>query len=194
MTHNQIDYARLKEERRHNTAGELETNRSNVAREAETYRHNIRSENQQDLVINETGRHNLATETETNRHNLVTEAQTDQQIKESKRHNVETEGANWLQAQSRLLQARSAQGTLVESSRHNAEMEAETNRHNMRTEQITSTGNLLNYESKYIQPLSKTAVDKATVSEKEASSSKQWMETLSKGVDIAIKAIPLFVK
>lgn len=56
MTANQINYARMKEDTRHNVATEAENYRSNVARETENTRHNV------------------ATETETHRSNVAQEA------------------------------------------------------------------------------------------------------------------------
>lgn len=94
MTHNQIDYQKLIEDRRHNTVTEAltgqqiqvsqqvaaETARSNSAREAETNRANLSSEEirRQTNVINaqavaETGRHNRSVESETNRANIASE-------------------------------------------------------------------------------------------------------------------------
>lgn len=94
MTHNQIDYQKVIEDRRHNTATEAltgqqiqvsqqvaaETARSNLAREAETNRTNLSNEEvrRQTNVINaqavaETGRHNRSVESETNRANIASE-------------------------------------------------------------------------------------------------------------------------
>lgn len=88
MTHNQIDYGRLQEEKRHNLASEGETFRHNVTTETETSRHNI-------SVEQETSRHNVADETETRRHNIVNEIEVNRHnvVNESEvnRHNLATE-------------------------------------------------------------------------------------------------------
>lgn len=74
MTHNQIEYWKLRESMRSNRANEAETNRSNVAREDETYRHNT------------------ATENEAYRHNTVGESQVWSSQTEARRHNLASEG------------------------------------------------------------------------------------------------------
>lgn len=66
MTHNQIDYAKHKEEVRHNQIVEAETNRQNVASLSETIRNNT-------VVSAENARHNQQYELETNRHNVASE-------------------------------------------------------------------------------------------------------------------------
>lgn len=73
MTHNQIDYWTLQEEKRHNVVGENENIRHNVVTENETKRHNVAGENFNIMNLQETARHNLVTENETTRHNLATE-------------------------------------------------------------------------------------------------------------------------
>lgn len=55
MTNNQVNYAKHREDVRHNVVSEIETNRSNVARETETNRHNV-------VTTNEMERHNRETE------------------------------------------------------------------------------------------------------------------------------------
>lgn len=98
MTKNQIDFARLQEDKRANRVKEeqgasslYETARSNQAREAETHRSNLVNES-------ETQRSNLAREGETRRSNLANENlqayrnQIEQdKLGESRRHNLEGE-------------------------------------------------------------------------------------------------------
>lgn len=76
MTQNQINYARIVEDRRHNLA----TERQSAIELAETQRHNVYSEGVSNRSLTEQGRHNLATESlswygaqETARHNLRSE-------------------------------------------------------------------------------------------------------------------------
>lgn len=94
MTQNQISYAKLQEDMRHNQVGETETNRHNVAGENENYRHNV------------------TTEVETNRHNVQTEQTDIGRLNESIRHNKETERQG--DANINLGYA-----NLAENSRHN---------------------------------------------------------------------------
>lgn len=75
MTHNQIDYARYREDRRHNRASEKENTRHNTAQEGETLRHNTVTELQTGQTITETNRHNLATESLQDKQ-IVTQAET----------------------------------------------------------------------------------------------------------------------
>lgn len=129
MTHNQIDYWKLQEEKRSNIANETENARHNKAYESEVSRHNIATETLQLGSLNETIRSNKA------REGLTAAANA-----EIARHNVASEN----------LQA----GTLGESVRHNQQMEAlsegqlqlgqdtlsESQRHNQATELINAGG------------------------------------------------------
>ena len=128
MTHNQIDFARLKEERRHNTVGEQETGRHNRASEA------IGSTSAAAAMSQASASHRMATETA--------------------RHNVTTEGINWYTAENlAMLQGAQAYnqtqmgdkaasevgvqaGQLGETQRHNVTSEHETQRHNITQEGI----------------------------------------------------------
>lgn len=134
MTHNQIDFARLKEERRHNVAGEGETGRHNRASEA------IGATSASAAVSQASAAHRMASETA--------------------RHNIETENINWYSAQN-LAYLQGAQaynqynmgmkagsevgvqaGQLSESERHNRATEAEIGRHNVTSETETQRHNL----------------------------------------------------
>lgn len=128
MTHNQIDYARLKEERRHNVIGEQETGRHNRASEA------IGSTSASAAVSQAAASHRIASETA--------------------RHNVATENINWYTAENlAMLQGAQAYnqtqmgdkaasevgvqaGQLGETQRHNVTTEHETQRHNITSEGI----------------------------------------------------------
>lgn len=108
MTGNQIAYAGLQENIRHNQVTEGETHRHNVTSEQEVLRSNIARET-------ETRRHNVETEAqgwfgqrENQRHNLATEQQNAQMLQETIRHNWSTEGINRMQAQASLSQAQSS--------------------------------------------------------------------------------------
>lgn len=130
MTHNQIEYWKLQEQKRSNLANESETNRSNVARESENYRHNTATEA-------ETYRHNTVGEAqvwsaqaESKRHNLVTESQTWSSQAEAKRHNLASENltAEGLDVQ-RQRNADLAWKEATDVLLHN-ESNRETQRHN----------------------------------------------------------------
>lgn len=129
MTHNQIDYAKLQEDKRHNQ--EVELNARNVL--AENVRHNSETERIQSEtnVINsnhyanmdaESARHNQEVEAETNRHNIVMEgiqqrqnrltAQQNairlQELAETEAHNTEMEWIGHTNAQANLINANAA--------------------------------------------------------------------------------------
>lgn len=130
MTHNQINYWTLQENKRHNVSTEGETVRHNVVTEGETNRHNVATEN-------ETHRHNVTTEgidlgklNETQRHNLVTEGQTNFSLSEQQRHNIATEqlsagnlAVSEYQAQTGRQQVGISASAVAETSRHNQAME-----------------------------------------------------------------------
>lgn len=90
MTHNQIDYAKHKENVRHNKRSERQTDKSI----AESIRHNKKTEQlgQENVDLGYAnvglGYSNLA---ELYRHNTQTEVISQQQLEESKRHNTATE-------------------------------------------------------------------------------------------------------
>lgn len=129
MTHNQIEYWKLQEEKRSNITNETENARHNRATETEASRHNVAVETLQLGSLNETIRSNKA------REGLTAAANAEQA-----RHNVASEN----------LQA----GVLAESLRHNQQMESvsagqlqlgqdtlsETQRHNEATEVINTGG------------------------------------------------------
>lgn len=82
MTQNQINWAKLQEDIRHNRTGEGETYRHNLAGEVETNRTNLVNESLKKEAnainwgnLSESKRHNQAVEFETNRHNFATEQQ-----------------------------------------------------------------------------------------------------------------------
>lgn len=168
MTHNQIAYANLIENRRHNKVVESETHRSNVANETEANRHNV-------SVENEANRHNVATEEETKRHNLINEAQGWAQIEETKRsnlarerlssltldetirHNLVVEETNTVNALENVRHNKAteaqgyasitvAQSSMLEAIRHNQAVETENKRHNVRNENITANQVSNNYQ------------------------------------------------
>ena len=112
MTHNQIEYAKLKEDKRHNQEAELnarnvltETNRHNLALEGLQKDANAINANHYAAMDAENARHNAAVESETNRHNIEQESiQTTQnaltaqlnaikaaELSEASRHNVVSE-------------------------------------------------------------------------------------------------------
>lgn len=112
MTHNQIEYWNLQENKRHNTVTEAETGRHNVVTENETQRHNVETEEFNISQLQETQRHNISTEAETNRHNIAAEVNEAAKVSETKRHNVAAEN---LSVQDLNIRA----DQLVETKRHN---------------------------------------------------------------------------
>jgi len=121
MTHNQIEYWKLREEQRSNQAKEQETERSNRANEGinearriEEGRHNLESENLNRLSLEETARHNTATEGETIRSNIAKE--------NLSKYQTDTNAAVGFNAASLGLEGTSLM--VAENMRHNMEMEA----------------------------------------------------------------------
>lgn len=105
MTRNQIEYLKLQEQKRSNSAQEAETKRANLAREGETARSNLVRESQNQIALDETSRHNQAAEglgqaqlDEAKRSNLVREQETMRSNLERERLqgdlNAETRRAN----------------------------------------------------------------------------------------------------
>lgn len=141
MTHNQIEYWKLKETARSNKAQERETNRSNLAREFETERSNRANEalKAEGNVINqlhferadaETARSNRARENEQARSNLAQEA-----LKAESNQNERARvilGYDTNRTNTGIAQINAAVGyaQLAEQNRANLAREAETNRIN----------------------------------------------------------------
>lgn len=116
MTHNQIEYWNLQENKRHNLASESETARHNVSTEGETNRHNLVTESTEIGKLGETIRHNVATEQESARHNRETENIGYGQLNETVRHNLASESIESMNAQIKKDQ-------LAETVRHNKQQE-----------------------------------------------------------------------
>lgn len=117
MTHNQIDFARLKEERRHNIVGEKETGRHNLAQEA------IGSTSAAAAMSQAAASHRTASELA--------------------RHNVQTENINWYTAENLAgLQAAQAYSNIQTGKKVGSEVGIqagqleETRRHNVASEAI----------------------------------------------------------
>lgn len=125
MTHNQIDYWNLQEQKRSNVAQEIETQRSNLAREHETNRHNV-----------ETEKFNISQLAEQSRSNRVNEALKAQAQNEQARHNVtsEMQEANKLQEQQRHSAVSEYQNA-IDLNIKNDQLQ-ESKRHNLATESI----------------------------------------------------------
>lgn len=122
MTKNQIDYAKLKEEHRHNVVEEVLGTREVGAKE----------------LTAATGYESMK---EAGRHNLATEAYSYANLDELRRHNVSLENVNWYTAQSDrtykeaqasigFTNAQTAKDTQLETVRHNKVNELEDLRHN----------------------------------------------------------------
>lgn len=149
MTQNQINYAKLLEDRRTHQVNEQliadankETRRSNLAKEAETFRSNTAKENLTQFSNLETARSNRARELETNRHNLELESLESGKLSESQRHNVQTE---LLSGQQNIIRSRE----LEETSRSNRAREYETQRSNVARETETHRSNVTQEQETY---------------------------------------------
>lgn len=124
MTHNQIEYWKLQEQKRSNAANERENARHNVASEVETNRSNLAKETISAGTLAEDMRHNRAGESETYRHNMANE-------NEATRSNKAREFETW----------RSNLAREIETQRSNLAKESETNRSNVANEAIKSQSN-----------------------------------------------------
>jgi len=126
MTSNQINYAKVVEDTRHNKVSEAETQRHNIAGE----QFNLSS-------LAEVARHNVATEQETTRHNVATEEFNLSSLAEVTRHNKASESIGWHQAQSSRISANAAWAN-AQAAQFNADTnrlrQQEDVRHNMKTE------------------------------------------------------------
>lgn len=159
MTHNQISYWTLQEQRRNNMQVNAETNRHNLATEAESGRHNQATELIDLSKLEETRRSNRANESiaqernliawdsnaiaranlsETVRHNRASEAYSFASLAESVRHNKEQESignSNITLGYTQTHEStRHNKAQEDESQRHNEAQETETNRHNINSE------------------------------------------------------------
>lgn len=94
MTQNQINWAKLQEEIRHNRTGEVETNRTNLANES--LKKEVNAINWG--VLGESKRHNQAVEFEANRHNVATEQQAAEEL-DQKQYEYEDTGKDLNKAQ-----------------------------------------------------------------------------------------------
>lgn len=112
MTHNQIDYAKLQEDKRHNK--EVELNARNVL--AENTRHNTETERIQHEANVINSNHYARMDAESVRHNQQVEAETN-------RHNIAMEGIQQRQNQLTAQQNAIRLQELAETEAHNTEME-----------------------------------------------------------------------
>lgn len=119
MTQNQIAFAKLSEEKRHNIVSEGETGRHNLADESIRYSANAIQRAMNDL----TGQHYQRMDLETQRHDKASERISNKQIaenrrhskesehisryqsKEQKRHNIATENLDWYNASTNRMNA-----------------------------------------------------------------------------------------
>lgn len=180
MTHNQIAYATLLENQRHNTVVEKETERSARATLSETNRHNIAQENYwaQSNAINQS--HLERMDAETNRHNIVSESTERYKASEQSRHNVVSEqlqAALQSETQRHNLQQEALTGEgLVETGRHqrvtesissnqasSASQQAQASLMNARTNQQNAATNALNANTNRFKAESEATVNSARV-------------------------------
>lgn len=130
MTANQINFAALQENRRHNVVSEGETERHNKASEEETQRHNFVSEREQHYstsvseehyqrsdAINDA--HYTRMDAETARSHLAGEAISQGQLDESIRHNQVSERLTLQSNQVNRMNAYTRENELAETARHN---------------------------------------------------------------------------
>lgn len=124
MTNNQIQFARLKEEGRHNVVTEGETGRHNIVTENETQRHNV----QQEAIGRSQAGASWAGVKETSRHNQAQEEIQKSQLAETIRHAGVTENLEGRKVTSQEIlqeaQAYAAKLTAEANSR-NAELRAD---------------------------------------------------------------------
>lgn len=137
MTANQINYAKHREDVRHNLRSEQQKDRDLAIGEKNAVTNAYSAETGR-LSHYETARHNREQESinwfqsrETARHNVVSESQFATQLAETQRHNVASE-----QLQSRQTAVQESQ--LSESIRHNSSVERETSRHNKVSELLSA--------------------------------------------------------
>lgn len=95
MTQNQIAWAKVQEEKRHNVISEGETGRHNLAEEQIRYQSN--SIQKEMNTIN--SHHYVRMDRENQRHNRAEERISNKQIAESRRHSKESEEISWFQSQ-----------------------------------------------------------------------------------------------
>ena len=113
MTHNQIDFARHREERRHNIVGERETSRHNKASES------IGSISAAAAASQASASHRMATETA--------------------RHNLTTEGINWYTAENAAaLQSAQAQQQLALAAKTASEVGVEQQKADAATKEAST--------------------------------------------------------
>lgn len=123
MTANQIAYATLKENSRHNQVVENETGRHNVATEFETYRHNSTEET-------ETNRHNVVNEVETERSHRMNEALTAEWNSITREHYQNQDAIGWANVGIGYTNASTNAGMLSETIRNNTNRYLEERRSN----------------------------------------------------------------
>lgn len=180
MTHNQIEYGRLKEDTRHNKVTESETSRHNTVVEVETNRHNLVMEDQGQQVINENIRHNQAAEAETNRHNVATE-------NENVRHNTEQESIGYVSAAASMIGANAA-ASQAKTADWNARANYVVNSRNATSNERNASSNATNAEANK-RNASTNAFDAVTRRKsqeqdapvKKSQAAKNWSDALTGG-------------
>lgn len=161
MTQNQLAYATLLENKRHNVEGE-QHNRNVLA---ETSRHNVATEAVQKYSADVNRAHYERLDSETQRHNLANESLESGKLKETQRHNIINEAIDYgklqvsqeanriqsyqaqtgrinsysqgLQAQASLTQASASQ-----SQADTAKFRAQTDQYRAQTEERLATSNI----------------------------------------------------
>lgn len=189
MTHNQIDFQKHLEDKRHYRAVENETHAYNVAFLAETNRHQLAVEANsaeanriEALKAEITKAHNVAVEQETNRHNLALESL-------EKHRNVINETsaqAAMIQASAAQQQARAALANAaanVSNATTNAQnantnaFNAQTNRLNAVTNSRNATSNAINASANLQNARTNARVGATTAALNQANAAKSRADT-----------------
>lgn len=157
MTRNQIEFLKLLETQRANSASEIEVARANRERERqgqvaldETARRNLATEHLSSQQLLESIRHNTATETESRRHNIASELSIAQQMEETRRANLareqisfdanaETRRSNLQREQLQAAQLEETQRANVVREQQNQQSLSETQRAHRQQERLQSS-------------------------------------------------------
>lgn len=166
MTKNQLEYARLQEDIRHNLASEAST-QADVQEKA---RHNVQTEvlsaktlGLEANKLGETIRHNVAGE-ELSAKSIAMEGD---KLQETVRHNYAQEGLTQSSINASYYSSGVGYANAAETARHNLAVEAENVRHNVASETATDrktsvdfAGNIGNFIAKMVPVISKYAFGK----------------------------------
>ena len=189
MTHNQIDYAKLQEDKRHNQ--EVELNARNVL--AENSRHNKETERIQSEANVINSNHYANMDAESIRHNQQVEAETN-------RHNMAMEGIQQRQNQLTAQQNAIRLKELAETEAHNTEMEwightnAQANLINANAADRNATTNFFNSGTQSNMQQSNASLNKARETEVANQNSNRTANTIINAVNTVANIATQIVK